>query len=98
MINGGSNSAGDGRILSIPQEFYRPDRIVLTQGEKRDEFHLPYLGGGYAHEAIHVQDRLFVRTLESDVFPNSLSVPLAGILGQIGATSDRQYGFASEVA
>lgn len=98
MVNSRSNSTGDGGILSIPQEFYRPDRIVLTQGEKRDEFHLPYLGGGYAHEAIHVQDCLFVKTLESDVFPNSLTVPLAGILGQIGATSERQTGFASEVA
>ena len=79
------NLAGDDGNLSIPQDFYRPDRIVLTRGGKVETLNLPYVANGYAHEARHVQECLLGGQSESDIFPLALSISSARLLAEIGS-------------
>ena len=78
---------GDNGTLAIPQDFYRPDQIVLTRGGKVETLNLPYLGSGYAHEAQHVQECLLGGQSESDDFPLKLSIGSARLLAEIGSNS-----------
>ena len=44
--------------LEIPQNFHRPDCVNLTTSDGRHTINLPYIGNGYAHEAIAFQQGL----------------------------------------
>lgn len=54
----------DGNIgrLEILEDFHHASRINLTTGGKTQSFKLPYLGNGYAHEAIAIQDQVDGKT------------------------------------
>lgn len=44
--------------LEIPQTFHHPRTLNLTVGAQHQSFDLPYIGNGYAHEAIAFQEAL----------------------------------------
>ncbi|KUF10845.1 Gfo/Idh/MocA family protein [Pseudoponticoccus marisrubri] len=71
---------GDAGTLAIPQDFHCPDRLVLTGGGSPEEIHLPYIGNGYAHEAMHVQDCLRAGRTQSDIVPQAMSLSSARLL------------------
>jgi predicted dehydrogenase len=58
-----------GRIR-IHQPFWCPDTATLTRSGQADErLSMPYLGNGYAHEAVEVMDCLRKGKLESESMP-----------------------------
>jgi predicted dehydrogenase len=77
-----------GRIR-LPNRFYKPDHLIVEtlDGERR-VVAAPYLGNGYAHEAIEAVRCIRAGLLESPVMPPAESVALMHNLdtmrGQIG--------------
>ena len=77
-----------GRIR-LPNRFYKPDHLIVEtlDGERR-VVAAPYLGNGYAHEAIEAMRCIRAGLLESPVMPPAESVALMHNLdtmrGQIG--------------
>ncbi|WP_255729894.1 Gfo/Idh/MocA family protein [Epibacterium sp. Ofav1-8] len=71
---------GDSGSLTIPEEFHHPSRLLLLRSGETEEFHLPYIGNGYAHEAKHLQECVAAGLTESDVYPLALSATSAALL------------------
>jgi len=77
-----------GRIR-LPSRFYKPDHLIVEAMDgTRRVVAAPYLGNGYAHEAIEAMRCIRAGLLESPIMPQAESVALMHNLdtmrGQIG--------------
>ncbi|MEO1275883.1 MAG: Gfo/Idh/MocA family oxidoreductase [Pseudomonadota bacterium] len=70
---------GERGLVEIPESFYHPDRVILETVGAREVFDLPYLGNGYAHEAIAFQAALQAET-PAPLWPECAVLAAAEIL------------------
>lgn len=50
--------AGSKGSIEIPNEFHQANKVLLTTEQGAQSFELPYIGNGYAHEAIAFQNQI----------------------------------------
>jgi predicted dehydrogenase len=81
---------GTGGRIRIHRPWWYADTITLSREGRGDETStLPYLGNGYAHEAVEVMDCLRAGRLESGVMPLAESLQIMKTLDAIRA----EWGF-----
>jgi predicted dehydrogenase len=81
---GGARIFGTEGWLEVPPRFHHPRRIVLHRDEP-EEFVLPPLGAGYAHELIEVCECMRAGRTESTVMPLDDTLAVMAVLEQAGA-------------
>jgi predicted dehydrogenase len=75
--------AGDKGQIIIPEDFHHPDCLILESQTRTETIRLPYIGNGYAHEAMEVHNCLRHARRESQVYPLELSLRSARLLNRI---------------
>jgi len=66
--------------VEIPDDFNHPQQVILQRHGSAQVFDLPTLGTGYAHEAIHMQDRLRAGHMASDIWTEAKTLACATLL------------------
>jgi predicted dehydrogenase len=84
--------------IELPPRFHHPTRVMLNRdGHEPEEFALPPLGGGYAHEVIEVTECVRAGRTESAVMPLDDTLAVMAVLDdastQLGVTRSEDAGF-----
>lgn len=69
--------------IVIPEPFWFPNEITLTLNGVSEEFSLPYLGNGYTHEAIEVNNLIRTRQTESDIMSHQVTLDVMQLMDDI---------------